>query len=134
MKKSREIVYYHEQHTLMTQDVTVLINEQVLKEMLEEPLTIETKRELIQTYYVALLKSKLHISGKHNYGDWNASIGNLGNVYSYLKETVDKLKGNVSIEDIEKQLSLINDRILGLSAEEKENSISIQAEVYQTLI
>lgn len=134
MNKSREIVYYHEQHTLMTQDVTVLINEKVLKEMLQEQLTPEVQRELIQTYYVALLKSKLHISGKHNYGDWNASIGNLGNVYSYLKEIVDKIKGHVTIEIIEKQLSLINDNILALSEEEKLNSISIMAEVYQALI
>ena len=29
---TREAVYYHEQHTMMTQDVTVLINEKILKD------------------------------------------------------------------------------------------------------
>lgn len=134
MVKPREIVYYTEQHTLMTQDVTVLINENILKEMLKEDLTAEVERELIQTYYIALLKAKLNIAGKHNYGDWNASIGHLGNIYNYMVQIVDKIKGNVSIETIEKQLSLINDRILALSDDEKEKSIVIQAEVYQALI
>ena len=32
MSKAREIVYYTEQHTLMTQDVVVYINDKVLKE------------------------------------------------------------------------------------------------------
>lgn len=134
MSKNREIVYYHEQHTLMTQDVTVLINEKILQEMLEEDLTPEVQRELIQTYYVALLKAKLQIAGKHNYGDWNASIGNLGNVYSYMSKIVDKLKGRVSIETINTQLSLINNRILALSDDEKQESVIIQAEVYQAFI
>lgn len=134
MAKSREIVFYHEQHTLMTQDVTVLINEKVLKEMLIEDLTDEVKRELIQTFYVALLKSKLHIAGKHSYGDWNAHIGDISEVYQYLGKIIDKVKGNVTIEEIDKQFVLINDRILALSEEEKANSISIQAEVYEAFI
>lgn len=134
MTKSREIVYYNEQHSLMTQDVTVLINEKVLKEMLIEDLTDEVKRELIQTYYVALLKSKLHISGKHSYGDWNAQIGNISEVYQYLGQIIDKVKGNVTIEEIDKQFVLINDKILALSKLEKANSISIQAEVYEAFI
>ena len=106
----------------------------LLKEMLEEELTEEVKRELIQTLYVALLKNRLHISGKHSYGDWNADIGDIHKVYQYLNHIIAKVKGNVTIEEIDKQFSLINNRILALSEEEKEKSISIQAEVYEALI
>lgn len=134
MAKAREIVYYNEQHTLMTQDVTVLINERVLKEMLSEELTDEVKRELIQTYYIALLKAKMKISGKHYYGAWNADIGDIPLVYQYLGKIIDKVKGNVTIQEIDKQFTLINEKILALSDEEKEKSISIQADVYEAFI
>lgn len=134
MPKAREIVYYTEQHTLMTQDVVVYINDKVLKEMLNEELTDEVKRELIQTVYIALLKAKLKISGKHSYGDWNASIGELGEVYLHMNAIIDKLKGKLTIEEIDKQFELINNRILALSEEEKEKSIPIQAEIYEYLI
>lgn len=134
MAKAREIVYYTEQHTLMTQDVVVYINDKILKEMLNEDLTDEVKRELIQTVYIALLKSKLKISGKHSYGDWNASIGDLGEVYLHMSAIIDKLKSHVTIEEIDNQFKIINDRILALSDSEKEKSISIQAEVYEYLI
>lgn len=134
MSKTREIVYYTEQHTLMTQDVVVYINDKVLKEMLNEDLTDEVKRELIQTVYIALLKAKLKISGKHSYGDWNASIGELGEVYLHMSAIIDKLKGKLTIEEIDKQFELINNRILALSEDEKEKSIPIKAEVYEYLI
>lgn len=134
MNKSREVVFYHQQHTLMTEDVTVLINENILKKMLSEELTDDVKRELIQSFYVALLKSKLHISGKHCYGDWNAHIGDIQQVYQYLGKIIDKLKGNVTIEEIDAQFVLINNRVLNLSESEKEKSISIQAEVYEAFI
>lgn len=127
--KAREVVYYHEQHTMMTQDVTVLINEKVLKEMLEEEITPEVKRELIQTFYIGVMKSDMKIEPKHYYGAWNAQIGDISVVYGYMALIVQKLFGNVQLEDFEKQFDLINKRILALSEEEIVKSQRVQHEV-----
>lgn len=132
--KSREIVYYHEQHTLMTQDVTVLIDEDMLKEMLEEELSLITKRELIQTYYVCALKKSVKINEKNNYGDWNAQIGEIKHIYSYEKKILDKLKNQLTTEELDKQFQLINVRILALSEEEMADTVKVQNEMLEEFI
>lgn len=131
--KAREVVYYNEMHTMMYQQVTVLINENLLKVMLKEELTDETKRELIQTYYVCRLDQDIEIKEKTYYGAWNSTIGNIKNIYTYEEEILEKIKGQVSNEDLEKQFKLINERILGLSEEEAFNSIQIQKDFYKKL-
>ena len=130
---TREAVYYHEQHTMMTQDVTVLINEKILKDMLAEEITEETKRELIQTYYVCRLDKEIKIEGKHYYGAWNAAIGKIQNIYPYEEAIIEKIKGSVTAEDLEKQFKIINDNILSLSDEEKLESLNVQKNLYQVL-
>ena len=133
MAKSREIVFYHEQHTLMTQDVTVLINEKVLKEMLVEELTEEVKRELIQSYYVCKLDKELKIASKEYYGAWNASIGDIKKYYNYENEIIEKIKGQITIDDLENNFKIINKQILQLSENEDFNSTNIQKEIIKTL-
>lgn len=117
MEDKREIVYYTEQHTLMTQDVKIFTDEKVCTDMLKEDLTDSTKRELFQTYYLHALNDTVKIKGKHNYGDWNASIGNIANTSSYLDSIQEKLADNISLEDIEKNIKIIHS-IAGLSSEE----------------
>ena len=117
----REIVYYTEQHTLMTEDVEVFTDEKVCNAMLQEELTDSTKRELFQTYYLHALNDTVKIKGKHNYGDWNASIGNISNTGQYLDSIQEKLAGNITLEDIEKNIKIIHN-ITGLSDEEKSKA------------
>lgn len=122
----REIVYYEEQHTLMFQDVTVFINEDMLKTMLEEQLSEETKRELIQTYYVCRLAQDIKIEPKINYGAWNAKIGDIVHIYAYEQGILDKIKGNVTSEEMKSQFKLINNNILDLSQDESLATKNVQ--------
>ena len=132
--ESREIVYYHEQHTLMTQDVTVLIEEGMLKKMLEEDLSPSTKRELIQTYYVCALKKSVKINSKNNYGDWNAQIGEIQHIYFYEKQILDKLKSQVTTDELNKQFKLININILALSEKEIADTVKVQNKMLENFI
>lgn len=120
-KDKREIVYYTEQHTMMTQDVEIFTDEKICKDMLNEELTQSTKRELFQTYYLHALKDTVKVAEKHNYGDWNASIGNISNTAQYLDNIQSKLEGNITLEDIEKNIRIIHN-IAGLSDKEREQA------------
>lgn len=130
---TREIVYYNEMHTMMYQVVNVHIKEDMLKTMLLEPLTDETKRELIQTYYVCRLDQDMEIKPKHHYGAWNASIADIKHIYAYEEAILEKLVGHVQKEDLEKNIKVINEQILGLSEEESFNSVNIQKAFFSAL-
>lgn len=123
---TREIVYYNEMHTLMWQEVTIKINEAMLTEMLKEDLSEESKRELIQTYYICKLAQGIKIKEKTHYGAWNASIGDIKHIYKYEEAILEKIKSQVTEKDLENQFTLINEKILGLSEEEKSNSAKVQ--------
>lgn len=129
-KESREIVYYHEQHTLMCQDVSVLIDENMLKTMLNEDLTEETKRELIQTLYVCFVDQEIVIHEKHHYGAWNAKIGEIKHIYQYQQTIYDKLKGHITNEELKNNFDLINLNILALSENEIEKTAKLQKKMY----
>lgn len=134
MTQNREIVYIIQQHTMMYQNVEIHLNHNILAEMLSEELTDETKIELIQALYVILLKNKLNIAEKHTYGAWNAKIAYLGEVNEVSQQMTDiinKLKGNVTDDELNKQVNFINNQLLNLSACEKENSVSIQVELHK---
>lgn len=131
--KDREILYYTQFHTMMYQMVTVLIDEGMLKTMLKEELSEETKRELIQTYYVSRLSRDIKIEEKDNYGDWNAKIGKVESIRAYEQDILNKIKGYVTSEEMEVQFNLINKNILALSEEEIFNSVQVQKEFCQNL-
>ncbi|MDU8350781.1 hypothetical protein RYA05_02615 [Pseudomonas syringae pv. actinidiae] len=125
----KEIVYYHEQHTLMYQEVTLKANEAALVEMLAECISKDSKRELIQTYYLCKLKQSIDIVPKNHYGAWNASIEEIGHIYSYEAEIVQKLAGHIVADDLEEQILVIN-RLAGLSEDEIAESLSVQADMF----
>lgn len=129
--KNREIVWYSEQHTMMTQDVTIFTNGALCQEMLNEYLTIDSKRELFQTYYLHQLNNTVKISGKHNYGDWNASIGDISNTNQYLPQIIEKLKGVLTHDDVEKNITIVHN-IAGLSLKEKMSADSLKEEMLAT--
>lgn len=128
MTTKKEAVFYTRQHTITTENITVDINDIVLKEMLTEELSENVKNELIQAYYVALLFAKLKITGKHTYGSWNGCIAQQGRVYCMMSDIANKLKNNVTKTEVEDQCKLINN-LLGLSDSEINNSKPIQVEV-----
>jgi len=130
---AREIVYYDEMHTMMYQVVTVKINEKFLNEMLAEDISEESKRELIQAYYVCQLDKGIEIKGKHNYGAWNASISDIKNIYQYEPNILEKITGNVAKEEVEKQMNFINENILGLSESENIDSLRVQKDILKSL-
>lgn len=125
---AREILCYTEQHTLMTQDVVLYTNEKECIQMLNEDITEVSKRELFQTYYVHRLDSEITIEPKNDYGNWNASIGDIKNTKKYLPEIINKLKGNISYQEIEKNICIV-ERIAGLSLNEKALSYFLREEM-----
>lgn len=132
-KDKREIVYYTEQHTMMTQDVEIFTHEKNCVDMLKEDLNEVTKRELFQTYYLHTLKNNVKIDGKHNYGDWNASIGDISNTTHYLEEIKSKLKNNIMLGDIEKNMKIIH-KIAGLSIIEEEQTKPLYSEMVHAFV
>lgn len=126
---SKEIVYSHRQHTLMYEQVTLKINEAALVEMLAECISADSKRELIQAYYLCKLKQSVDIVPKNHYGAWNASIEEIIHIYSYEAAIVQKLAGHIVADDLEEQIRVIN-RLAGLSEDEIAKSLSVQSDMF----
>lgn len=122
---AREIVFYHEIHTMMYQKVTVKINEKNLIEMLSEEISEESMRELVQAYYLCKLAQGIAIEPKANYGDWNASIDDISHVYQYEEQIIKKISGRATKDDLEKQMKLI-DELLALSESELNASTKVK--------
>lgn len=122
---AREIVFYHEQHTLMYQEVTVKINEKILIEMLSEEISEESKQELVQAYYLCKLSQEVEIEPKNNYGDWNAAIADISYAYQYEEQIFKKISGVVTKDDLEKQMKII-DGLLALSESEMNASRKVK--------
>lgn len=126
---SKEIVHCRRQHTLMYEEVTLEINKEVLLEMLTEDLSADSKRELVQTYYLCKLKQAIAISPKTDYGSWNASIDNIENIYQYEPQILTKLIGHIESDDLGQQIDLIN-KLAGLSKDELTSSLGVRAETF----
>jgi hypothetical protein len=126
----REIVYLEQQHTLMYHQVTVKANEAVLLEMLAEELCEVSKREFIQTLYLCKLNREMVITPDTRYGAWSASIGDIEHVYPHESAIFEKVIGKVTQEEIQKNMIMIDEQILGLSGQQLLDSMEVRSRMH----
>ena len=128
---SKEIVTVHEQHTLMWTEITLRVDEAILAIMLKGEITEDSKRELLQTYYLCKLQQSEIIQPREYYGAWNVSIEEISHLYSLESMIVSKLSPSITTDDIDRQVRVIN-RLTHLSEDEECAALPIKYSMYST--
>jgi uncharacterized protein YheU (UPF0270 family) len=125
MKK--EIITYDEMHGLVFDERTLSFNEKLCKEMLLVPLDQDSTREFLQCSYLINYMKQFQLKPKTQYGDLNVSLDqSFESLSSYEQQIENKIKGVVTLEEVEKQIKVMGN-VLNLDKYEvqmAENSVN----------
>lgn len=106
MQLCKEIFRVTERYDFMVNEKFIYFNETVCQDFLQEPLSNDSKKALIQAYYIYFLSEQGYLEKSKPYGQFRIKLSpNIQDVEHYLEAIKEKIAGYVSWQDIEQYSS-----------------------------